>query len=1753
MPNTFNENTFATTYKDDYRDSDNYHRILFNSGRALQARELTQAQTIIQKELARLGRHIFKEGAVVNPGGLMVDDAYEFVKLADASPSLYPGDILTATSSNGVQAEVLELVEQEGSDPATVYVKYINAGTATSGSAPIRFSAGQALDNGDESGQAGSSSVTVAPATQNPVVGKGFKVSVNLGGYFTRGHFVQSLPQGVIISKYSNTPTTNVGFLISEDIVTVADTNDLYDNQLGYANETAPGADRYRIRLTLANQDLVDSADNFIVINRFVNGVMQQEIDENDNYNIIGDELAQRTKEESGSYTVENFDVKFRPSKSGADFLDLEVSPGLAYVNGYRVSKPASSIITVEKPRTTETFNNENIPVSYGNYVITTGTLGLPNINAFEIYRLYDAVDIGGSVIGNCKVRAVESQGNGTYRYYIFDVQLAAGQNFRDTRSIGTGALNYANIKIDDTNNIAVIREETNNNVFFDLPRKRPSSVEDFDLTVQRYFTQTASSSQISFTLSGAETFVDTTLWIVTRNDTGAVVTLSPSDIVLTGDSKQVTITVPTDAIAYEVLAYVDKGSDAIQRTKTKTFGGTATLTFDSDGNGIRFAELPNTDIYEFLEILDFDSNDISANVTTDNGQRDNFYQKGRVVLRGGLSLPKNNTVKVKYNYFEHTAGDFFSRNSYIGAVAYEDIPAYRMQNGFEVELRDVLDFRSVKDSVSTGHDGAEAIVTPLPRNTSAIGADITYYDPRNDILVVTEEGDIQYITGEPNINPVIPSVPSTAMHTHSFALNAYTDNEDDLGVRPVDNRRYTMRDIGNIVKRIDNLEEVTTLSLLELETSSLEVLDSAGNNRFKNGFFADNFKDLAFSDIFATDYSASHDVLDGTIMPSIGQNSVRLIVDSDASVSASTVRKGDFIYLSYNEVNEIDQNVATETMNINPFAVINFIGQLELSPDQDQWREDVFLEAPRAQRRERLRRRRGRDITPRRRRRRARFIQRPIRIALPEVILDKPTPVVGSLTSFDGLEVGQFIDAPDRRLSSTTRTSTRRSRTRVTTTTTTITRTLIGRRVVDISLLPFIRHRKVFFRGTGLAPDREHFLFFDGEGMADYAKPEAFQSFSDSGGNVEQNYMGGQWQNNTTHPQGTGALTTDAFGTVTGSFFLPNNDTLRFDAGVKPVKLLDVNTDDDNAALSQAHATYEAQGVRVTLEDVVSTTRRSTSRTRILPRPRNVDPLAQSFWIQNTNGGYLTSIDVYFAKKPDGVSDNTPVQLELRPLRNGVPSQEEIVPGGIVTVYPNDVNAVSLASAVALGEGAMAEIRQNAKTTFTFDRPLYVEGNTQYAFVLIANTTNYEVYVSEIEDFLVGSNTRRVRKQPSLGSLFKSQNSITWSPDQRRDMMFRINRADFSTSGTAYLENAPSVPALLASDPIMLDSVVANDSDVVLFFPNHGYSINDTIELHGLDSNTTYGDLSGASLLGERTVTKIDAQSLTFKADSVSTRTAFVGGSGISVERQVIMDEVTPVIDFFSLPATSATFNARFTDFISIPQANDSTNTAYGVPSTGFNFIPNETIVFEYPRVVANTYQERDEATLGGANKKSVAISAALSTNDTYVSPLIDLTTASLETINNIIDNPVDSDGAVDAANTVNFPIEFAAETDPDGTAAAKHVTIPVGLAEAAVGLKVFVGANVPTVADIDLYYRTLSPGEDVELDTVNYIKATPDNELPKSDNRDTFREYQYTIGGLAGTLNPFTTFQLKIVMRSQNSSKVPRIKDIRAIALGT
>ena len=243
MTTTLTTNAFKTTYKDDFSDSAGYHRILFNAGKALQAREVTQLQSILQNQLQRLGDNIFKEGAVVKPGGANVNPKYEFIKL-DTTTNTLPTDTLSlvgttftgATSS--IQAKVLEVLTASGSDPDTIYVQYTNTTSATVFTNPIRMSAGENISNGSTTLTVQSTNTTV-----NPAIGVGTLATLASGIYYARGHFVFTSNQSKVISRYTDTPSVNLGFIVSEDIVTAADDTSLFDNQGASPNLTAPGAD----------------------------------------------------------------------------------------------------------------------------------------------------------------------------------------------------------------------------------------------------------------------------------------------------------------------------------------------------------------------------------------------------------------------------------------------------------------------------------------------------------------------------------------------------------------------------------------------------------------------------------------------------------------------------------------------------------------------------------------------------------------------------------------------------------------------------------------------------------------------------------------------------------------------------------------------------------------------------------------------------------------------------------------------------------------------------------------------------------------------------------------------------------------------------------------------------------------------------------------------------------------------------------------------------------------------------------------------------------------------------------------------------------------------------------------------------------------------------------------------------------------------------------------------------------------------
>ena len=1154
MATTFTNATFSNTYRDDFLDSDGYYRILFNSGRTLQARELTQMQTIIQKQIQRFGDNQFKEGSVVKEGQLVPNAGYEFIKLntsVNTLPTNYASLVGTSFTgqTSGVIVKIIEVVPATGSDPATLYVQYTSTSASTaSTTSPIRMQAGENIDNG---------STTLTVQTTNTVtnraVGTGYRISVGQGIYYTKGFFVFTDKQSVIISKYSDAPTADIGFKIIEDVVTVADDTGLYDNQGATPNISAPGADRYRIRLVITTRDLVDSDENFIHIASVKDGIITSSIGQLDAYNIPNQVVARRIKENSGDYTVRPFFIKFEEDSADNNYLSLDISDGVVVVDGYRAERKTSSNLRIQKAISTLTKNNDVSASTFGNYVIvspTGNTKGIPNINTFEKLNLRDTVDYGGSTIGTARVRAITEDG-ANYKYHLFDIVMNSGQAFRDVKSIGTSVTNYFNPVLESSK--AVLKDVSNNNLLFRLSDFRPKSISDISLTVQRRFATTTNvSGEATVILSATgETFANTGDWVFANADSD-VFTGSVS-VTGAGTASATVSGLPASSSNMEILAYVNKGNGLV-RSKTLA-SRSITTTIDSDGNGLQYVPLGKADIYDLTEVVNASdsSESYETRFTLDNGQRDNFYALGRLVLNSGSSAPGGN-IHVKYRHFNHgTSGDFFAVNSYTGQVDYADIPSHRLKNGTLIQLRDVLDFRSVVDaSEEYSSTGTGARVSELPQPTDLITADIIYYLSQSGKLVIDPTGVVSYIKGEDAFEPRIPVAPDLTLPLYNIWLNPNTLNDSDVYIEKIEHKRYTMKDIANLEKRLDKVEELASLSLLEVATTSFEVLDSAGLNRTKAGVVVDNFTTHLLSQTEAIDYRASIDPLRQLMRPSFGEDNIRLIYDSDASTN--TIRKGDNVYLKYSETEYINQNLASSSIEINPFSVVVHEGIVTLSPTSDEWKNVEYLQAN--------------------------VVDGGTKLNADNAKLWNVWEWNWGGISLDKLTVGSTTNKKVTNSGNTTTTVVNKvvaDRT---------VRKEIGDRVVDVALIPWMRSRKVYFKVDGLRPNSKVFAFFDGKSVASWVRSESFLYYSD-----DVTDYGNTYNKATEHPEGSSTLQTDANGSVTGSFFIPSTSNTRFRTGTREFKILDISVNNESDALCVARANYVATGYLYTQQkDILST-----------------------------------------------------------------------------------------------------------------------------------------------------------------------------------------------------------------------------------------------------------------------------------------------------------------------------------------------------------------------------------------------------------------------------------------------------------------------------------------------------------------------------------------------------------------------------------
>ena len=287
----------------------------------------------------------------------------------------------------------------------------------------------------------------------------------------------------------------------------------------------------------------------------------------------------------------------------------------------------------------------------------------------------------------------------------------------------------------------------------------------------------------------------------------------------------------------------------------------------------------------------------------------------------------------------------------------YENIPSYTSDtSGEKFELRDVLDFRPRVDDASTidsgsndrSYDGTGASTIDIPKFGSDITSDLEFYLSSVDKIFLTREGNIKVVKGASDLNPLEPSDLDGHMLLATLNIPSYTLQTDDVQIDAEDNRRYTMRDIGNLETRIKNIEYYTQLSLLEADAQSLQIQDANGFDRFKNGFVVDNFTGHNVGDVGNNDYKLAIDRARGEARTLFNEDNVELIERDDDGTSilaadrtaANYQKTGDLITLPYTETNYIEQPFASKTENLNPFLVFNWIGDIDLDPPVDEWKE---------------------------------------------------------------------------------------------------------------------------------------------------------------------------------------------------------------------------------------------------------------------------------------------------------------------------------------------------------------------------------------------------------------------------------------------------------------------------------------------------------------------------------------------------------------------------------------------------------------------------------------------------------------------------------------------------------------------------------------------------------------------------------------------------------------------------------------------
>lgn len=567
--------------------------------------------------------------------------------------------------------------------------------------------------------------------------------------------------------------------------------------------------------------------------------------------------------------------------------------------------------------------------------------------------------------------------------------------------------------------------------------------------------------------------------YILTDNTTGNIIL--PSATVPSGASVTFTLVDTYASRPFIVIGAVNKtGSSNTEKTKTLNGSTTVVLTTQATATATTLS-LGKSDVWRIVSVKmksgTFSSPgpsysiDIMDRYDFDSGQRRTYYDLGSLKLKDTFA-PPSAPIEIVFEYFTHSTGDYCSVNSYPAQISYKEIPT---------SLRDSLDYRPKIDDTGLVFSGSGS-ATLIPKRGADIRTDFTYYLARKDKIAVDVNGNFFNISGTSSINPGVPEDPSIGMVLYILNLEPFTfeTNSNNVEIKKIDNRRFTMRDIGKLEKRIDNLEYYTSLSLLEQETQSLKIADSSGLDRLKNGFIVDNFSGHGVGGVNSPDYKCSIDMQKGELRPFFTMKNVNLIEknSNDSQRAASFYKQsGDVITLPILEnVVLVKQDFASRLENINPFAIFTFIGDVKLNPPADEWfevdrRPDIVTDID------------GNFSTI--------------------TALAEKAGVLGTVwnaweTQWAGTPVVVGVDRSVMQrgairivTSETLATTIGQARTGINSTIiANVDRQVVADRVVSSAIIPYIRSRNLLIQVRGLKPSTRFYPFFDNIDVSSYCTP---------------------------------------------------------------------------------------------------------------------------------------------------------------------------------------------------------------------------------------------------------------------------------------------------------------------------------------------------------------------------------------------------------------------------------------------------------------------------------------------------------------------------------------------------------------------------------------------------------------------------------------------------------------------------------------